>query len=108
MLAYAAVPERCTVLYSVPPGPRLALAAGNRTFTADAANGGNYEAAAKSKAANGLAAWDCHVTGLGTTNALERLRTSRSRPTAMLVSEPLRCTGRPGPFSGGQRRCGVV
>ncbi|MBP5787870.1 MAG: hypothetical protein J6Y19_08665, partial [Kiritimatiellae bacterium] len=40
-----------------------------------AANGGDYEAAAKAKAANGREMWECYVAGLSTTNAAEEFTT---------------------------------
>ena len=39
-----------------------------------AAKGGDYEAAAKAKAANGRTVWECYVAGVGTTNAAAEFR----------------------------------
>ena len=41
-----------------------------------AANQGDYEAAARAQAANGMPVWECYLAGLSTTNAMEEFTTS--------------------------------
>lgn len=84
---YARVPDSCTIVYVNPAVPQstsltpvpvpyawLAANAGKVLET----EGGNYEAAAMAKAANGLEVWECYVAGVSTTNAGEKLSTTIS------------------------------
>ena len=74
MLANAAVPEGCTVVYGAAPEKETTTTGVPYTWidenAADilAANGGDHEAAAKATAANGMPVWACFVAGLSPTD----------------------------------------
>ena len=71
---YAGVPASCKIIYYEPGESGEAVAVPKEWMDKYAAailaaNGGDYEAAAKSKAANGMRVWECYLTGLSTTDA---------------------------------------
>jgi hypothetical protein len=75
MLDHACVPEGCTVVYKAAPEEDVTTTGIPHAWLEEsaaeilAANGGDYEAAAKAPAANGQPVWKCYVAGLSTTDA---------------------------------------
>ena len=76
ILYYARIPSTCTVVYRGTPPETEVTTTGvpyswmDKNATAIlTANGGDYEAAAKAEAANGMRVWECYLAGLSTTNA---------------------------------------
>lgn len=79
MLANAEVPADCKVVYGTPPADETTTSGVPHSWldmnAADllTANGGDYEAAAKAKAANGVnTMWECYVAGLDPKSADQR------------------------------------
>ena len=54
-----------------------------------AKNGGDYEAAAKSKAANGRAVWECYVAGVSVTNEIEDFKAVLALVNGKWVAKPV-------------------
>ena len=71
---YASVPSGCEIIYYEPGESGGAVAVPEEWMDKNAgeilaANGGDYAAAAKAEAANGMRVWECYLAGLSTTDA---------------------------------------
>ena len=81
---YAGVPPGCEIIYYTPEEPAVTATGVPHGWLEEnagealAAAGGDYEAAARAKAANGREMWECYVAGLSTTNAGEEFTTEIS------------------------------
>ena len=78
---HAGVPPECEIIYYTPEEPAVTATGVPHGWLEEnagealAAAGGDYEAAARAKAANGRKIWECYVAGLSTTNAAEEFTT---------------------------------
>ena len=74
MLNDVGIPSGCEIIYYEPGESEEAVAVPDEWMDKNAAeilaaNGGDYEAAAKAEAANGMQVWECYLAGLSPTDA---------------------------------------